>query len=284
MARGRMLNKSISKDVKVAQLVEEVGGLGGLFWTWLIAWLDKHGRAHGDPRILKGEVVPLIDEIDRELITRTIRTAGRLGLIESYSVDGVEYIQFPGFAKNQVGLRADREPDSGIPEPRQSSGNVPEDFRQSSGNVPESIPPKVREGKVRERQQAAEDVPRQTAAVNLGPPRERWSSGPLSSLSDCIDAWEDWRWCVGANVPSNARGAAKRVIRAGPIHPEEWGPAKAKAEAAKKAGHLRPAYFLGVIERSREDEHAAENKTSPPPAQQQPSGAWGNLLTAEVDE
>ena len=62
------MNRTISKDRRVADLIDEVGAYGGIFFTWLIAWLDKHGRYHGDPRILKGEVAPLIDGITHDVI------------------------------------------------------------------------------------------------------------------------------------------------------------------------------------------------------------------------
>ena len=136
MARGRMLNKSISKDRAVAELIEEVGGLGAMFYTWLIAWLDRYGRAHGDVRILKGEVAPLVDGIDHELIEDTVAAADRLGLLRIYSVDGGRYIAFPKFAKNQTGLRVDRESDSGIPEPPTASGEDPDVLRSDAGSDP----------------------------------------------------------------------------------------------------------------------------------------------------
>ncbi len=152
MARGRMLNRSISTDRRVAQLVADVGFGGGLVFTWLIAWLDKHGRAHGDPLILKGQAFPIVPEVTPELIAVTLASAARLGMIQVYDVNGEPYIAFPSFEKNQGGLRKDREGDSGIPEPPAGapppvapprsppppppSGPAPEQLRSNSGNTP----------------------------------------------------------------------------------------------------------------------------------------------------
>lgn len=159
MARGRMLNTAVSSDYGVAELSELVGPWGVVFWTWTIPHLDKHGRIHGDPRILKGKVCPLLDQVTREVIQETLTAASQVGLIRTYSVGGVPYVEYPKFAKNQVGLRVDREPDSGIPPPT-SAGNDPEDCRQTSGNDPEGCRPKLREEKLREENNntAAEEI------------------------------------------------------------------------------------------------------------------------------
>lgn len=153
MARGRMLNRSISYSKKVAALVASVGTDGGLFWTWMVPHLDRDGRIHGDPDVLKGMVAPRIAEITTDTIRKTIPKAHELGLINWYEVDGDSYIEFPGFADNQPNLRYDREPESQIPAPtsdncRQVAGTLPAGCRQ----VADTLPPeeKRREEKIRE--------------------------------------------------------------------------------------------------------------------------------------
>ena len=71
MARGRMLNKSISYNKDVATLVNELGAEAGLVFTWIIAHLDRDGRIHGDEHVLKGAVFPRIAGIDPAIIRQT---------------------------------------------------------------------------------------------------------------------------------------------------------------------------------------------------------------------
>ena len=127
MARGRMLNRSISRDRLVADLVAEVGGLGGLFYTWMIAHLDREGRIDGDPSVLKGAVVPRVDECTVAVIEATLAAADRLGLIVWYEANGDHYVAYPKFSKNQKGLRVSREPESEFPAPtrRQTAAKLP---------------------------------------------------------------------------------------------------------------------------------------------------------------
>jgi hypothetical protein len=111
MARGRMLNKSVSSDKAVASLINDLGPAAGLVFTWLIAHLDREGRMHGDPEVIK----------------------------------------MPAFEKNQIGLRKTREPESLFPEPTSvvpaiaEREPLPAGIRQSSGNLPPEG--KGREGK-----------------------------------------------------------------------------------------------------------------------------------------
>jgi hypothetical protein len=133
MARGRMLNKKISQNKSFAVIANETGHGAALFLTWLIAHLDKEGRVHGDPEVLKGLVCPRIVGIDTEVIRQAVGNAHAIGLVEWYEVDGESYIAFPGFERNQVGLRKKREPSSDFPPP---SGTLPDDCRQTAGSLP----------------------------------------------------------------------------------------------------------------------------------------------------
>jgi hypothetical protein len=150
MARGRMLNRSISHSKKVADLVNELGSDHGLFLTWMIAHLDREGRIHGDPEVLKGMVAPRIAAITPAVIRQTAARAMELGLIQWYEVDGDSFIAFPGFPENQVGLRVDREPKSQIPPPSSEpshhiDASLPPNCRQTADNHPSEG--KGREGK-----------------------------------------------------------------------------------------------------------------------------------------
>jgi hypothetical protein len=148
-----MLNKSISQSRKVAELLDAVGPLGVLFWTWLLAHLDREGRCHGDPDVLKGMVAPRIAGITPALIRQTAAKAHKLGLCVWYEAGGDSYLHFPGFEDNQPNMRKDREPESLIPKPtselsRFLGGTLPADCRQTAGRL--TAEGKGREGKRRE--------------------------------------------------------------------------------------------------------------------------------------
>jgi hypothetical protein len=275
MARGRMLNRSISTDLKVADLASEVGGFGVVFWTWLVAHLDRNGCAHAEPRILKGQVAPLIDEIDRELITRTLFVASRLGLIELYEVDGAPFLRFPKFEKNQVGLRKDREPDSGIPEPAYPD---PETIRQPSGNDPEAIRTKGREGKGKEEKHKG---PRQMSGGSLPdempPPRARVSPVPLTSrppglnaqVLEVFDAWRERHpdqyltphsglreWCeIERRLTQDSIPVEKLKLAVKGIHHDDW------------EGRPRNLTLLNAVKSIAAVERFAAMATGPPQAE-----------------
>lgn len=118
MPRGRILNKKISYDEKVAKL-----SLGAsLLYTWCIPHLDVKGRIYATPEILKGVVVPYVKELTLEKIKECLielqnaedEKGEKLVLIYG----NCKYIQFNGFFKNQD-VREDREAPSEIPNPKE---------------------------------------------------------------------------------------------------------------------------------------------------------------------
>ena len=54
-ARGRMLDRDISNS----QAVNRLSYKAALVYTWLLAHLDDQGRMSGDPKAVRGDVVPL---------------------------------------------------------------------------------------------------------------------------------------------------------------------------------------------------------------------------------
>jgi hypothetical protein len=143
MARGRMLNKSISYNKDVALLTNELGADAGLVFTWIIAHLDREGRFHGDEDVIKGTVFPRIAGILPAIIRKTLARAAKLELVVWYEVDGEKYLYYPGFDRQQIGIRKDREPRSDFPSPdsgvavciHEASGQLPDSCRQPSGNL-----------------------------------------------------------------------------------------------------------------------------------------------------
>ena len=157
MARGRMLNRTIGGDKAVHDLEAAVGPYGLVFYTWLLAHLDRDARVHGDPQVLKGAVCPRLDCCSLDVVEATLGEAHRLGLLIWYECEGDRYVEFPTFRKNQPGLRFDREPASQIPPPpdtapeqtRNKPGGPPDGCRQTAGGVPAEE--KRREGNVSEK-------------------------------------------------------------------------------------------------------------------------------------
>lgn len=145
MARGRMINKEISTDKKIHDLSDDTSRLA---FTWLIAFADCEGRVFGDPALIKSYLFPRREDITVEQIQGYIQEWHDCGLIVWYVADGDQWICFPNFEKNQVGLRKDREPESRIPKP--PFGSLPDDCRNNDGSLPDNSPVKRKEEKGKE--------------------------------------------------------------------------------------------------------------------------------------
>lgn len=128
MARGRMITNLICKDKKVHSLSDDTCRL---LFTWLITVADCEGRTYGDPAIVKSTIFPRRNDITTERVDGYLNEMFMVGLITRYIVDDEQYICFPAFEKNQVGLRKDREAKSEIPAPpiRNNSGVVPDEIQ-----------------------------------------------------------------------------------------------------------------------------------------------------------
>jgi uncharacterized phage protein (TIGR02220 family) len=138
MPKGRMLNKKISYDERVAKLSLPAS----LLYTWSIPHLDVKGRIYGDPVILKGTVVPYVKDLSLDIIESALREIETVGLVQHYG-NGQKFLEFVGFSKNQK-LRVDREKDSEIPDPEQYG------LQSKSGVSPEELQVKLSKDKIRE--------------------------------------------------------------------------------------------------------------------------------------
>ena len=149
MARGRMLSTTIATDKRLADLslIEEY------LFLKTVPHLDRDGLILGDASLLWAQVAPRRPNLLSETANAVIAWANADLIIAYDTPDGLA-LYFPGFAKNQVGFRYDREPASTIACPpgyvrttaglvpdgsQQSSGNLPDNFRQSSGNLPAEV-------------------------------------------------------------------------------------------------------------------------------------------------
>ena len=142
MPRGRMINKKISYDEKVAKLSIEAM----LLFTWLIPHLDIEGRIYGEPEILKGLIVPYVKQLTIEKIGKCLQEMVNANLIIWYG-NAHRYIQYLKFKDNQT-LHPERESKSDIP--------TPELLRSNSGVTQAQV--KLNQSKVK-LNQSKENVP-----------------------------------------------------------------------------------------------------------------------------
>jgi len=147
MARGRMINKKISLNKNVNELSSDTCKLA---FTWTISHLDRDGRIHGDPEILKAIIFPRRKDITNKMMESFIHEWAEKKLVIWYSVNGDLWIEFPKFRENQAHLRYEREPESNIPPSSQGidvlkppdppkkidSGKSPAKSRKDAGKHP----------------------------------------------------------------------------------------------------------------------------------------------------
>lgn len=111
MARGRMLNQSIAEDVEFNEMSIEAQ----LMFLRTVPFLDRDGLINGNASVLRGKVAPLLDlpKSMASIVDEWINA----GLIVRYTAGKQTILFFPGFAKNQIGMRYDREAASTYPPP-----------------------------------------------------------------------------------------------------------------------------------------------------------------------
>ena len=140
MARGRFITNEIARDKKVNDLSDDTSRLA---FTWLITFADADGRTYGDPAIILSMLFPRRRDVKIEDMAGYIEEWQAAGLVNWYEANGDLWVEFPNFAKHQMGLRKDREAPSIIP----PSGGVapsynvatPEVVRSNAGATPAKI-------------------------------------------------------------------------------------------------------------------------------------------------
>ena len=160
MAQGRMLNRKIGLNKAVNyQLSSDTSRLA---FTWTIPFLDRDGRVHGEPSVLKALVFPRRKDITDEKMEEFIEEWVDAGLVIWYEAEGDLWLYFPKFHDNQPKLRYDREASSAIPGPnkgrritrRSKSGVTPEQVRSDSAETAaetaEEVPQNLKEFNITE--------------------------------------------------------------------------------------------------------------------------------------
>lgn len=112
MARGRFLSESVAKDIRLNSMSVEAE----LVYLMTIPHLDRDGLIEGDTEILYGTVCPKRRQfIDR--MGEFVQEWVHVGLVVYYETSEGPILWFRGFAKNQLGLRYERETESRFPPP-----------------------------------------------------------------------------------------------------------------------------------------------------------------------
>jgi len=124
MARGRMIDKRISKSKKLASLKFE---RSRTLYFMLLPHLDCEGRYSGDPEEIKEDCVPKL-RFSVQQVAESVVDLANVRLLLLYEHEEEPFIQYSRFGDFQVGIRKDREAPSAIPSPlkiRSSSGVTP---------------------------------------------------------------------------------------------------------------------------------------------------------------
>lgn len=151
MARGRLLNRTISTDDRLNNLSQEAM----LLYLLTIPHLDRDGLIDGRPRVLWASAAPLrMDLLDSA--PRIAQEWIDAGLVIRYNGARTPVLWFVGFQKNQTGMRYDREPPSQFAPPpgyyrdetglqpiadpvMDNAGSLPEVCRKSAGKCPPEV-------------------------------------------------------------------------------------------------------------------------------------------------
>lgn len=285
MARGRMINTSISSSVQVKRLCRSVGESGALFWTWMIAHLDVDGRIVGDPDLLKAIVCPTCSGVTPDLVRKTLGVAHDLGLIQWYLDDGEMYVQYPGFERNQIGLRKEKEKQSQIPAP--TGVNVTELLRSEDGVTTESV--RTNDGMVTEKGRIRKEGRKLEGS-------KEWNEGmevstavdPTTALQDTNSSFQKQRTTRAREEKNNNRitlsdfetciaNAGLQLVlsptdreRFSKLQDPTLDEVRYAVSRAKKAKASSAGYVLEVIERERERALDLESKSETPRAKPKP--------------
>jgi hypothetical protein len=111
MARGRMIDRRISKSDKFAALQTD---RARVLYFMIYPHTDREGRYSGDPREIKEDCCPRL-KYSIKKIAEAVIDLDAVGLIRLYEVDDKACIEFIRFDDFQVGFHKDREAPSVIP-------------------------------------------------------------------------------------------------------------------------------------------------------------------------
>ena len=94
MARKIFVASDMGIDDRLAEIAD-TDPMAALLWPWLLTVFDDWGRADASPRRIKGAAFGSLDAITATVIANAIEKFIAAGLLQSYAVDGREYIAVP---------------------------------------------------------------------------------------------------------------------------------------------------------------------------------------------
>lgn len=160
MAKARMLHNEISKSLKVDRLSLPAR----LLFTWLISWADDEGRMKGDPKYVKGMVVPLTNWSLKN-IKKYLEDMRTQGLIYYWEEKNEWYIELVKWNEHQQ-IRKDRLIKSFLPSYKSNDDNQVSTSRQpndnqetAQANISESNPIELNKSESNEVQPIADKNP-----------------------------------------------------------------------------------------------------------------------------
>lgn len=163
MARGRMLNKTVSLSTKFAALPDDTCRL---LATWTIPHLDKNGVFYGEAAIVRSLIFTLREDITTAKVETYLKAMERVGLMYRFTADGHTWQVWPGFSDNQPGLREERErSDYPLPPARENPATAREN-PATAGNTPAEVEVEVeREVEVEVEDSADAALPHPSSAL-----------------------------------------------------------------------------------------------------------------------
>lgn len=138
MAKGRMLQKRISKSNKMVALSSDTVRL---LYTWLLAHLDINGNFYADPVMVNNLVFTRLGH-SVKVVASALDELEANGLIVRYVIDGEQYLNYPDFQEKQPKLQPDREGKPDIPD-------ITPELLQSKSRVTQTQN-KIKESKLKE--------------------------------------------------------------------------------------------------------------------------------------
>ena len=130
MARMRTLRPEACWSESLAELDRAIR------WTFAVLWThcDDEGRAVNNPRVIKGALYPLDDEVTPAVVTADISELERVGAVCLYEVRGKRYLHVPSWSEYQ---RPNRKVPSKLPPCPKSDHSPPIHVHLSEDSVSE---------------------------------------------------------------------------------------------------------------------------------------------------
>ncbi len=240
-----MLNKTVCASKKFDDLPDDTCRL---LATWIISNLDCRGVFYCDPAMVRSYVFPRRIDVAITDIERHLLSMEAAGLIEIFYDNGDVWQYWPGFAQNQVGLRADREAKD-FPDPaaaiRKRSGISLEHFRNES-RISEVKLSEVKLSEVEE-----QPPPRANAFVVYQESIGQLTATISDIIDDIIDECEAHRQSLHAGTAGSD------------IDGDAWvGNAIIEGVTSSTKGPPSINYIRAILDRWKSEGYKSERKTS----------------------